>query len=301
MSAAKKSRLNECYSPFNSYRGHVADRFLSNISIRWSRSVKEWINLRMIIMEPTMRTTDIGAIYDDEQFFNNYLELRAKPGNYNDLIEQPCILDLVGDITGKKVIDIGCGFGTLTFALSKLKPLKVVGIDNSVRMLELAKRVNPAQNIEYKRLNAENLITLGEKFDMVCSSLMFHYIEDLSSMVKSIREMLCDGGRLIFSQEHPILTAGEMGVTVTDLSEGVNIKKYSLDGERHVKWLGKKVVKYHRKISTILNILLDNGFIIEKILEPVPSPDMIEENKRMLTELQRPSYLMIKAVKGVRK
>jgi len=126
-------------------------------------------------------------------------------------------------------------------------------------------------------------------------------MDDYSSLIKKINGMLNKEGQLIFSQEHPILTAGEMGVILSDPSEGINIKRYSLDGERHVMWLGKEITKYHRKVSTIINTLQENGFTVEKIVEPIPSQELIEKNEKMLTELQRPSYIVIKARKGANK
>jgi len=242
----------------------------------------------------------IKAIYDDEQFFNNYIELRSKPDNYNDFIEQPNILRLISNVVGKKVLDIGCGFGTLTATLSKMNPIKVMGIDNSAKMLEMARKLNKVKNVEYRHFDANDIDKIGEKFDLVCSSLTFHYIADFTALIKKIHDILNDNGQLIFSQEHPILTAGEMGVTVSDLSEGINLKNYSQDGERKVRWLGKDVIKYHRKFSTIINALHDNGFVVETVVEPIPPLELIEKNKRMLAELQRPSYLMIKTKRGTR-
>lgn len=49
-------------------------------------------------------------IYDDEHFFRSYIELRSS-ANYNDILETPAILSLIGDVKGKRILDIGCGFG----------------------------------------------------------------------------------------------------------------------------------------------------------------------------------------------
>ena len=239
----------------------------------------------------------VEIIYDDEQFFNNYIKLRSDPNNYNDLIERPNIMKLVDDIRGKTVLDIGCGFGSLSIALAELRPKRVVAIDNSIRMLGVAERINSADNLEYIRLDANDLLDIGERFDVVCSALTFHYIGDFSSLIKNIASILKPNGQLIFSQEHPILTAGEMVVTASELSEGIHIRNYSLDGERRVEWLGKEIIKYHRKFSTIFDVLEENGFDVNAVVEPIPPPEIIERNKQMLAELQRPSYLMIKATK----
>lgn len=50
-------------------------------------------------------------IYDNLEFFNAYKMLRETDDNYNDLLEQPAMKKLLPDLTDKRVLDLGCGFG----------------------------------------------------------------------------------------------------------------------------------------------------------------------------------------------
>ena len=62
-------------------------------------------------------------------------------------------------------------------------------------------------------------------------------------------------------------------------------------------FLGEKMSKYHRTITTCLNTLLGNGFIIEGVIEPQPTKEALETLPRMTEELGRPMMLLVKAIK----
>ncbi len=49
--------------------------------------------------------------YDDDTFFEKYNQKRSRGNTPNELIEQPIINELLGDISGKKILDLGCGDG----------------------------------------------------------------------------------------------------------------------------------------------------------------------------------------------
>ena len=50
-------------------------------------------------------------IFDNEIFFNNYMELRNGGQNYNELLEQPAMRAHLPELTDKSVLDLGCGYG----------------------------------------------------------------------------------------------------------------------------------------------------------------------------------------------
>jgi len=68
-------------------------------------------------------------------------------------------------------------------------------------------------------------------------------------------------------------------------------------GERSKDWFGEKVVKYHRNFEEIINTLINNGFTIEKILEPTPSEDAIKNNPKYVNQYDRPYFLFVRAKK----
>ena len=77
-------------------------------------------------------------IYDNPEFFSGYYELRSRSDNYNELLEQPAMANLLPDLHGKSVLDLGCGFGRNCADFVHRGARRVVGIDISEKMLNAA-------------------------------------------------------------------------------------------------------------------------------------------------------------------
>ena len=82
-------------------------------------------------------------IYDNDDFFNNYQSMRNDKTipSANDLIEIPQLFELIGDVKGKKVLDLGCGDGWYDRKLIELGASSVLGIDLSTKMINEAKKI----------------------------------------------------------------------------------------------------------------------------------------------------------------
>lgn len=242
-------------------------------------------------------------LFDDDRFFYKYLELRKDKNNYNDLIEQPIIFSLLGDISNKSILDIGCGYGTTTYKLSELGGDRILGIDSSEKMIMKAKLDNYKNNIEYRVLNAVDLDLITETFDVVVSCLVIHYIENIDKLFNNINNLLNENGEFIFSMEHPIFTASVDNTSRKWLYNrrgevsGFILDNYSKEGVRKSNWLNKDLIKYHYKTSTIINKLVENGFTIDKIEEPSPSRKMVKALSKAEHEIHRPVFLIIKCHK----
>ena len=146
-----------------------------------------------------------------------------------------------------------------------------------------------------------HLCELTEKYDVVFSSLAVHYIEDFNKLVADIYNLLNKDGYFIFSQEHPLTTAllTQNYWTCNDQNDKIcyNLTTYSLEGKREVTWFVNGVIKYHRTMSSIINSLLKAGFTIEKMLEPMPSDEIIEKYPSYKKYIHKPDFLLIKARK----
>ena len=81
-------------------------------------------------------------IYDNETFFEGYMELRKREVNANNIFEIPTLYSLMPDLEGKSVLDLGCGSGERCIDYLKRGAVKVVGVDISEKMLGVAKREN---------------------------------------------------------------------------------------------------------------------------------------------------------------
>ena len=93
------------------------------------------------------------SIYDNPVFFEGYRQIRAQKNNYNDLLEQPVMRALLPDLSGKTVLDLGCGYGRSCADAVARGACRVVGIDLSERMLEVARRENADPKIVYRRMD----------------------------------------------------------------------------------------------------------------------------------------------------
>lgn len=240
-------------------------------------------------------------IYDNQEFFDGYKKLRGNSSAANDLVEKPALFSLAPNLQNKTVLDIGCGYGENCVQFLKLGASKVIGLDISTKMLEIANSENVSPNIQYINKSMTELTEITEKFDVVFSSLAVHYIEDFDKLVADIFNLLNQEGYFIFSQEHPLTTAllTQNYWTRNDENERIhyNLTTYALEGERKVTWIVDGVIKYHRTMSSIINSLSGVGFVIEKMLEPIPSNDIMEQYPSYKKYIHKPDFLLIKVKK----
>jgi len=238
-------------------------------------------------------------IYDNKTFFDGYKKLRDNPDSANILEEKPALFSLAPDLTGKAVLDLGCGYGENCAKFKDLGASRVVGIDISEKMLEVAK--NEITGIEFISADMSDLSHIDGHFDVVFSSLAIHYIKDFDSFVASVNRILVEGGVFIFSQEHPLTTAPPAGASWTrDKNRNVmhyNLMGYMRSGQRSTAWIVDKVIKYHRPFSEIVNTLIDNGFVIERMIETVPTEETIKRLPHYEKDLDKPNFLLMKTCK----
>lgn len=246
---------------------------------------------------------DAQNIFDNEIFFNGYKQLRATDANYNEQLEQPAMSKLLPDIYEKSVLDLGCGYGHNCIDFVKRGALNVVGIDISKKMLEVAEKESFDKKITYINMSMTDISMLAQKFDLIYSSLAFHYVNDFVNFAKDMYSLLNTGGYLLFSQEHPLVTATFSGEHHYNKDEKGNylsftFSNYNEPGKRDTFWYVDGVEKYHRRFSDIINVLCGAGFIIETVCEPVPDTKATEKIPNILAKEQiKPSFLIIKAKK----
>ncbi len=241
-------------------------------------------------------------IYDNKEFFDDYINMRNKEINANNLIEKPIFQSLLPSFKDKKILDLGCGFGDLCKFAENDGARKVVGIDISKNMIDKAKKINYGEKISYLNLPMEKINEINEKFDFVLSSLAFHYVENFDKLIKNIKNLLVPNGYLIFSQEHPVATAFIPPKNKKiDSKIDIENKRYYLlsdynnNGKRSIHWNIDGVVKYHRNFTAIINTLSENNFIIEKLVESYADEEAIKLEPKYKYQNDRPYFLFIKA------
>ena len=237
--------------------------------------------------------------YDDEHFFMKYSEMERSKRGLEGAGEWSELQKVLPDFGGRRVLDLGCGYGWHCLYAAEHGAKYVLGTDISEKMLSAAAERNGHEKIEYRRSAMEDLAFDEGTFDVVISSLAFHYVKDFETVAANISRWLVPGGRLVFSAEHPVFTS--YGTQDWYYDEGGNILHFPVDhyyeeGERDAVFLGEHVTKYHRTLTTYLNTLLQNGFDLKDIIEPKPPEEMLDL-PGMRDEMRRPMMLIVGARK----
>ena len=241
-------------------------------------------------------------IYDDPGFFAGYSTLERFGAGWERAAELADLLALLPEVSGRRVLDLGCGAGQLARHLAVAGAAEVIGIDVSERMLALARAEWAHPRVTYRRSAIEQVEFPAARFDLVVSSLAFHYVEDYAGLVGHIAGWLSPGGVLVFSTEHPIFTARLPGegwvLDGAGRRTGWSLDRYSDEGAREETWFVAGVRKIHRTFATLINGLLDAGLAVERVIEPIPGERWFAEHPDARDERRRPIFLLIRASKA---
>lgn len=212
--------------------------------------------------------------------------------------EWPTLIKMFPDLTDKRVLDLGCGYGRYSMYAAAKGALQVLGIDPSKKMIERAAQERIFDNVEYKHIRIEDFDYPVCNYDVVLSSLALHYIEDLNLIFHNVYQTLDCCGLFVFTIEHPVFTAYESQKEFYEQeSSRWTVDDYFMEGKRETEVSGEKVAKYHHTLTTILQGLLQAGFSTKNVIEPHPTSNMIDKIPEMKDELRRPMILAISAVK----
>ena len=232
--------------------------------------------------------SDIVSAY--EELADKYDELiDHKP--HNAYYDRPNTLALMPDVMGKSILDAACGPGKYAEVLLSAGAI-VTGFDISPKMVDLAIKRNNGEGSFFVHNLSEPLDMLeNDSFDIVLCALALHYIPDWTSTIKEFCRVLKPGGILVISIEHPFF-------------EYNFFKSSNYFNIEHVacvwKGFGKPVNinSFRRPLSECLLPITDNGFYIDKIVEPRPVKEFEQLDPRHFKELNEfPGFLCIRAVK----
>lgn len=238
--------------------------------------------------------------YDDPVFFKKYAQMQRSVQGLNGAGEWKTLQTLLPDFKGKRLLDLGCGYGWHCIYAMEQGAASAVGIDISENMLSVAREKTSFQEVTYQCVPMEDMEFPAESFDIALSSLAFHYIQNFDEVAKKIYRFLKPGGAFVFSVEHPVFTAeGSQQWYLDDAGSILHfpVDNYYYEGKREANFLGESVVKYHKTLTTYVNTLLANGFRLKALVEPQPPADMLDI-PGMQDEMRRPMMLIVSAVKA---
>ncbi|MGF1747800.1 class I SAM-dependent DNA methyltransferase [Vibrio cionasavignyae] len=211
---------------------------------------------------------------------------------YNALYERPTTLALIGDVTDKDVLDLGCGPGIYAQLFTE-QGARVTAIDASQEMVAITRSKLKEQVHAY----AQDL-SIGlpkehdEQFDVVVCPLMIHYLEDLKPLFLDISRVLKKEGVFVFSTHHPII----------DFDPSDNNSNYFAVEQITEDWdtTGEpvEVSFFRRSLTSIFSALSDCSFVMERFSEGVPDIKMKSVAPETFETLsRRPNFVFIRAKK----
>lgn len=164
---------------------------------------------------------------------------------------------------------------------------------------ENRRRKNRFGNVKFRRTAIEDIDFAENSFDVVISSLALHYVEDFAAVCRKVAQILPAGGRFVFSVEHPVFTAQGKQDWCYDKRETKNTGRSTIifEGKREAVFLGEKITKHHRTLTTYIRGLTSADFRLTALVEPEPPAEMLQSITEMRDELRRPMMLLVSAAK----
>jgi len=198
----------------------------------------------------------------------------------NGYYTRPAVLDLAGDVAGRRILDVGCGAGPLLAALRE-RGAVVTGVDSSPKMLELARqRLGDGADLHPADLSSPLPFPDGA-FDDVIACLVLHYLEDWTAPLAELRRVLALGGRLIVVVDHPTVNK-----LVYPDADYFATRKFSCE---HT-FSGQNAV-WHRPLHAMTAAFTEAGFRIAVISEPSPAPGASELFPDVLAKFPSGAFL----------
>jgi SAM-dependent methyltransferase len=210
---------------------------------------------------------------------------------YNALYERPATLQLLPNVDGARVLDAGCAAGWYSVELAR-RGATVTAVDSSATLLDHAKRrVETAKLGEQIELRVADLaepldFIADQTMDGIVSSLVLHYIRDWGPTLREFRRILKPGGWLLFSTHHPAADARRF--------EPERYLETELIDD-YWEWVGT-VRFFRRPLSGVVQPVADAGFIIDKLVEPLPTEEFRREKPKSYEQaLRSPEFLIVRA------
>ncbi len=234
--------------------------------------------------------------------------VRDKAGSvYHSLYEKPAMYALLPDLSGKKIISLGCGTGEDVQHLKSLGPREVVGIDIAKGMIEIASKSYPGS--DFRVMSIEQLDFKKEYFDFAYSSLAMHYLQNWEKGLAEVFRVLKPGGSFLLSCFHPVNTARvvtedsarrkvrQLATVISKDAHDIEIIGDYLSTKKindHQESIGP-VTTWHKPLGEIFSEAKNAGFLIDQFVEPKPQAVMKKVSSFDYAKLSKiPAFMIIK-------
>ncbi len=260
---------------------------IENRVLRLRRELKLFTPLQSVL-DSVVDPKDQQSRWEENSAY--WIKYRGRDAN-RELVIDPAMWTLIGDVSGLRVLDAGCGNGYFSRDLAR-KGALVVGVDYSQTFIDFCRQKEEELKLgcEFVHCSITEMDDIeNETFDLVVSNVVITDVQDYQNAFREIHRVLKTDGRFIWSNPHPVF--GYIGAVdirfPLDSPRGEDrylkmIDRYFDSGGTLVDWLNTPIWQFHRTLSEYSAALKEAGFAISEIVEPRPSIEDIQEHPRFL-------------------
>lgn len=215
-------------------------------------------------------------------------------GPPNALYDRPTMLQLLGPVQGRRVLELGCAAGHLTQELVRAGA-EVLALDKSERMVGHTRRlVEGRARVEVADLSHPLPMVASESMDLVSASLVLHYLPDWQGVISEVHRVLKPGGALVMSVHHPIT-----GWFRSDRSDYHRIEL--IEESWNVDGIETTAAMWRRPFSAVLSPLLHQQLVIDAVQEPEPRFDerAVPDDRMRAALNTSPVFLYVRASRPI--
>jgi 2-polyprenyl-3-methyl-5-hydroxy-6-metoxy-1,4-benzoquinol methylase len=225
----------------------------------------------------------------------------ADTSDYQNLFLQPRMFALAGDVSGRRVLDLGCGEGAYSRELAR-RGARVTGVDGSGKLIDVARQRAAAAglDIDHRCLNASALDGVADRsFDLIVASMLLMNVENYDGAIREADRVLAPGGALCMSITHPCFSA-----PVSDWigGKGRKARYYAVDryferiawDDRIAPTFKTPTLRRHRPLEDYMKGAIEAGLVLKVFQEPMATEADLRASSRFEYMTRVPYFLFMR-------
>ena len=235
------------------------------------------------------------GFYADEAAVNRYQQHRhGGASSPNEVMEEPALMHELGDVTGLRILDLGCGDAAIAAGLLDAGATHYHGIDSSPVMVGVAQSRLGGRAAQIEQAPIGSFTAPPDSFDLIISRLALHYVENMDSVLQACAACVTPGGRLIITVLHPVLTSAVQDQQSGEPRTSWTVDDYFRPGPRTRSWLGSTVTWQHRTVEAYVRAVHSAGFAVTSLRECQPERPLFAGDEAEFARRERvPMFLLL--------